>query len=170
MSLSACLATLALEDKEDAEMQQIFGNRIRNIEFIKKYYSCDHFHRIFTSRSIYLYLPDVKCMALSEDKFMIKDMPHISMLNKLLDQMISQNHILLFRGRTAYLPEGELIKFKVDYDTSIHDVKGNQLQPLQSARCNIILRIFGLQFDYTYSSEDGYAKLCIHTHRIMYIV
>ena len=47
------------------------------------------------------------------------------MLNKLLDQMISQNHILLFRGRIAYLPEGEVIKFKVDYDTSIHDVKGN---------------------------------------------
>ena len=103
MSLSASLATLALDDKEDAEMQQIFGNRIRNIEFIKKYYSCDHFHRIFTSRSVYLYLPDVKCMALSDNKFIIKDMPHISMLNKLLDQMISQNHILLFRGRTSYL-------------------------------------------------------------------
>jgi hypothetical protein len=74
--------TLALHDEEDGDMQQIFGNRIRNIEFLNKYFSCDHFHRIFTKRSIYLYLPDVKCMVQSEDKFIIKDMPHVALLNK----------------------------------------------------------------------------------------
>ena len=151
-------------------MQQFFGYRIRNIQFLNKYFSCDPFHRIFTKRSIYLYLPDVKCMPLSEDKYMIKDVPHVALLNKLLDRMISRNHVLPFYGKTSYLPTDGVIKFKVDHDTCIHDVKGNQLQPLQSARCHIILRIIGLQFDYTYSSEDGYAKLCIRTSRIIYIV